>query len=99
MPEIEYTRSGEIAIAYQAFGQGRARGGLVRCNVGDLVSRRGERRLARDLEDFASFSRLLHVTSTGPGLSDRPRDLGSLETRMDDIRAVLDITRREPATW
>jgi class 3 adenylate cyclase len=33
----------------------------------------------------------------GTGLSDRPRDLGSLEARMDDIRAVLDAVGTEHA--
>ncbi|MGH2920838.1 MAG: alpha/beta fold hydrolase, partial [Gaiellaceae bacterium] len=39
---------------------------------------------------LASFSRLIMLDKRGTGLSDRPRDLGTLETRMDDIRAVLD---------
>jgi pimeloyl-ACP methyl ester carboxylesterase len=41
-------------------------------------------------ERFALFSRLIMFDKRGTGLSDRPRDLGPLETRMDDIRAVLD---------
>jgi class 3 adenylate cyclase len=40
--------------------------------------------------ELASFSRLILLDKRGVGLSDRPRDLGPLETRMDDIRAVLD---------
>jgi len=45
----------------------------------------------RDMyKHFASFSRLIIFDKPGTGLSDLPRDLGPLETRMDDIRALLD---------
>jgi class 3 adenylate cyclase len=47
---------------------------------------------------FASFSRLIMLDKRGTGLSDRPRDLGPLETRMDDIRAVLDAVGSDRAT-
>ena len=46
---------------------------------------------------LASFSRLILFDKRGTGLSDRPRDLGPLETRMDDIRAVLDAVGIERA--
>src|SRR5216117_3771043 len=49
-------------------------------------------------ERFASFSRLIIFDKRGTGLSDRPRDLGPLETRMDDIRAVLDAAGVDRAT-
>ncbi len=39
---------------------------------------------------IASFARLILLDKRGTGLSDRPRDLPSFETRMDDIRAVMD---------
>jgi class 3 adenylate cyclase len=47
--------------------------------------------------ELASFSRLILLDKRGVGLSDRPRDLGPLETRMDDIRAVLDAVGSERA--
>jgi pimeloyl-ACP methyl ester carboxylesterase len=49
-------------------------------------------------ERFALFSRLIMFDKRGTGLSDRPRDLGPLETRMDDIRAVLDAVGAERTT-
>jgi pimeloyl-ACP methyl ester carboxylesterase len=52
----------------------------------------------RMYHDFARFSRLIIFDKRGTGLSDRPRDLGPLETRMDDIRAVLDAVGVERAT-
>ena len=48
-------------------------------------------------ERLASFSRLILLDKRGTGLSDCPRELGSLETRMDDIRAVLDAVGTERA--
>jgi pimeloyl-ACP methyl ester carboxylesterase len=41
---------------------------------------------------LASFSRLILFDKRGTGLSDRvaPDDLPTLETRMDDMRAVMD---------
>jgi class 3 adenylate cyclase/pimeloyl-ACP methyl ester carboxylesterase len=47
---------------------------------------------------FASFSRLIMFDKRGTGLSDRPRELGPIETRMDDIRAVLDAVGADRAT-
>jgi class 3 adenylate cyclase len=49
-------------------------------------------------EHLGSFSRLIMLDKRGTGLSDRPRDLGTLETRMDDIRAVLDAVGSERAS-
>jgi class 3 adenylate cyclase len=46
---------------------------------------------------LASFSRLILLDKRGTGLSDRPRDLPTLETRMDDIRAVMDDAGSERA--
>ncbi|MGH3101518.1 MAG: adenylate/guanylate cyclase domain-containing protein, partial [Thermoleophilia bacterium] len=54
-------------------------------------------RIARFLDKLASFSRLILFDKRGTGLSDRPRDLPTLETRMDDIRAVMDDVGSERA--
>src|SRR5262249_48726143 len=55
-----------------------------------------ESRYARFFERLASFSRLILFDKRGTGLSDRPRVL-TLETQMDDIRAVLDAVGSERA--
>src|SRR5262245_66318678 len=48
--------------------------------------------IERFYQRLASFSRLIVFDKRGTGLSDRvqPDDLPSLETRMDDMRAVMD---------
>jgi pimeloyl-ACP methyl ester carboxylesterase len=59
-----------------------------------------EPRLARFLSRLASFSRLVLFDKRGVGLSDRmPHDaVPSLETRADDLAAVLDAAEVERAT-
>jgi class 3 adenylate cyclase len=97
IPEIQYTRSGDVAIAYQAFGEGPRDLVLVPM-FSNLVFPWSNEDWRRMYEDFASFSRVLIFDKRGTGLSDRPRDLGPLETRMDDIRAVLDAAGADRAT-
>jgi pimeloyl-ACP methyl ester carboxylesterase len=49
------------------------------------------------LEGLASFSRLIHFDKRGTGMSDRVVGAPSLETRMDDVRAVIDAAGSERA--
>src|SRR5205823_338784 len=49
--------------------------------------------MARFLQRLASFSRLILFDKRGTGLSDRVSDMPNLETRMDDVRAVMDAVR------
>ena len=96
LPEIEYTRSGDVAIAYQAFGRG-PRNLVFVPMFSNLVFPWSNADWRHMYNCFASFSRLIIFDKRGTGLSDRPRDLGPLETRMDDIRAVLDSVEAERA--
>ena len=54
-------------------------------------------RYVRMIERLASFSRFIVLDKRGTGLSDRFRDLPTLETRVDDLRAVLDAIGSERA--
>jgi class 3 adenylate cyclase len=88
IPDVRYARSGDVAIAYQVVGDGPV--DLVFVPFFGNVRWAWEQPLfARFLERLASFSRLILFDKRGTGLSDRPRVL-TLETQMDDIRAVLD---------
>ena len=51
----------------------------------------------RFLTRLASSSRLLRANQRGTGVSDRDVAVPTLETRMDDIRAVLDAVGSERA--
>ena len=48
-------------------------------------------------ESIAAFSRFITFDRRGTGLSDRLREAATLETRMDDLRAVLDAVESERA--
>ena len=88
VPETRYARSGDVAIAYQVVGDGPVDLVLVPF-IGNIRYAWEQPHFARFLDELASFARLILFDKRGTGLSDRPRTL-TLETQMDDIRAVLD---------
>ncbi|HEU5279628.1 MAG TPA: adenylate/guanylate cyclase domain-containing protein [Gaiellaceae bacterium] len=96
VPPISYTRSGDVAIAYQVLGEGPLDLVFVP-EFSNLLWYWQHPLPAAFFGELASFSRLILLDKRGVGLSDRPRDLGPLETRMDDIRAVLDAVGSERA--
>ena len=96
VPPISYTRSGDVAIAYQVLGDGPVDLVFVP-ELSNLIWYWQHPLPAGFFRELASFSRLILLDKRGVGLSDRPRDLGPLETRMDDIRAVLDAVGSERA--
>jgi class 3 adenylate cyclase len=96
VPPISYTRSGDVAIAYQVLGDGAVDLVFVP-ELSNLIWFWQHPLPAGFFRELASFSRLILLDKRGVGLSDRPRDLGPLETRMDDIRAVLDAVDSERA--
>jgi pimeloyl-ACP methyl ester carboxylesterase len=87
---IRYAKSGDVNIAYQVTGDGPLDLVLVPGFVSHLELDWDEPRSARLLERLASFARLIRFDKRGTGLSDRPGGLPDLETRMDDVRAVMD---------
>src|ERR671938_1357450 len=96
-PDVHYARSGDVAIAYQVVGDGPVDVVYARGMSGDLLSSWDQPLLARHFADLARFSRLLTLDKRGTGLSDRVREVPTLETRMDDIRAVMDAAGSERA--
>ena len=54
-------------------------------------------RRARYYRRLASFCRLIIFDKRGTGLSDRVSGIADLETRMDDVRAVMDAAGSERA--
>jgi pimeloyl-ACP methyl ester carboxylesterase len=89
-PETRYAKSGNVNIAYQVVGDGPLDLVLVPGFVSHLENDWDEPRSAHFLERLASFSRLIRFDKRGTGRSDRPCRLPDLETRMDDVRAVID---------
>jgi class 3 adenylate cyclase len=95
--ETRYTKSGDVNVAYQVVGSGPLDLVLVSGFVSHLENDWQEPRSAYFLERLASFSRLIRFDKRGTGLSDRPGGLPDLETRMDDVRAVMDAAGSERA--
>ena len=87
---IRYARSGEVNIAYQVTGGGPFDLVLVSGFVSHLEYDWQHPASARLLERLGSFARLIRFDKRGTGLSDRAVGLPDFETRMDDVRAVMD---------
>ncbi len=96
-PATHYAKSGDVNIAYQVTGSGATDLVLVPGFVSHLDVDWDEPRSARLLERLGSFARLIRLDKRGTGLSDRPGGLPDLETRMDDVRAVMDATGSQRA--
>ena len=96
-PETHYANSGDVNIAYQVIGNGPRDLILVPGWVSNIEVLWDEPIVARFLRRLTSFSRLILFDKRGTGLSDRLADLPDLETRMDDVRAVMDAVGSERA--
>ena len=94
---IRYAKSGEVNIAYQVTGEGSLDLVLVSGFVSHLEYDWQEPRASHFQDRLGSFSRLIRFDKRGTGLSDRPGGLPDLETRMDDVRAVMDAAGSERA--
>jgi class 3 adenylate cyclase len=89
VPETRYTRSGDVSIAYQVAGEGPFDVVLVpSISHVELAWTRPDYQ-GQIPDRLASFARLIFFDRRGMGMSDRVVD-ESFETRMDDVRAVMD---------
>jgi class 3 adenylate cyclase len=79
-----------VSIAYAVLGDGPIDLVFVHGHAGNLQSELESPYYLRFHSRVASFSRLVLFDRRGTGLSDRMREAPTLETRMDDLRAVLD---------
>jgi len=87
--QIRYAQNGNINIAYFTMGAGPpdlvwVQGAAT--NIGVLLDHLDYRAFC---ERVASFSRLILFDKRGMGLSERV-EAGTMEDRMDDVRAILD---------
>ena len=93
LPETRYARSGDVAIAYQVTGEGPFDLVLVPGYVSHVELGWTMHPLDTILCRLAAASRLVVFDKRGTGMSDRVADVATLETRMDDVRAVMDEVR------
>jgi pimeloyl-ACP methyl ester carboxylesterase len=97
LPATRYARNGDVAIAYQVFGDGPidlvfAPGYVSNIELGWSLPGRAE-----FLETLASFARVMQFDKRGTGMSDPVRGHASIETRMEDVRAVMDAAQSRRA--
>ena len=97
IPETRYARSGDVSIAYQAFGHGLidlvfVPGFVSHIELSWELPGRGD-----FLRSLAVFARVIQLDKRGTGCSYRVRDLPTLETRVEDLKAVLDAAGSERA--
>ncbi len=98
-PETRYANSGGLHIAYQVVGDGPFDLVYVPGWISNVELMWEDPAHAHLLRRLASFSRVILFDKRGTGLSDPvPLDrLPTLETRMDDVRAVMDAAGSERA--
>jgi class 3 adenylate cyclase len=88
--EVRYARSGDVNIAYRVAGDGPFDIVFIP-GSGSHVELAWEVPFFRLwFERFASYARLIHFDKRGTGMSDAVSPVTPLETRMDDVRAVMD---------
>jgi class 3 adenylate cyclase len=97
MPDVSYARSGDVAIAYQVVGDGPIDLVFVRGTLADLLAGWDQPLFVDHVDGLAEFARVILFDKRGTGLSDPVRQVPTLETRMDDIRAVMDAADSERA--
>ena len=105
--EIRYARSAGVAIAYQVVGEGDTDLVYVSDYVSNLVYGWELPYWRMFYERLARSFRLILFDKRGTGLSDHGSQFATLETRMDDLRAVLDavgssspvVLRRARGVW
>jgi pimeloyl-ACP methyl ester carboxylesterase/class 3 adenylate cyclase len=95
--ETRYAQSGDVSIAYRVAGHGPFDVVFVPPAVSNVDQLFDEPSRGAFLERLASFSRLIVFDKRGTGLSDRVTGVADIETRMDDVRAVMDAAGSERA--
>jgi class 3 adenylate cyclase len=97
VPDVSYARSGDVAIAYQVIGEGPTDVVFVRGTLADLLAGWDMPLFVDHVKWLAESGRLLMFDKRGSGLSDPVRQVPTLETRMDDVRAIMDAVDSERA--
>ena len=89
-PDVRYARSGSVAIAYQIVGDGDVDLVYIPDYLSNLVFGWESPHWRGFYERLARSFRVILFDKRGTGLSDYGGQFPALETRMDDVRAVLD---------
>jgi predicted ATPase/DNA-binding winged helix-turn-helix (wHTH) protein/class 3 adenylate cyclase len=88
--DVRYARSAAVNIAYEVTGAGALDIVLVPGFGSHLELDWEDPRSAAFLDRIGRAGRLIRFDARGTGLSDRPSEVPDLESRVDDVRAVMD---------
>jgi class 3 adenylate cyclase/pimeloyl-ACP methyl ester carboxylesterase len=88
VPDVSYARSGDVAIAYQVVGEGPDDLAFLSF-FANLYTLWKSPPFAEFCRRLATGRRVILINPRGVGLSDRPRGF-TIESRVDDVRAVMD---------
>jgi pimeloyl-ACP methyl ester carboxylesterase/class 3 adenylate cyclase len=89
-PRVCYAKSGDVNVAYSVVGDGPFDVVFIAGWLISTLEFAWEGPPVHFFRRMASFSRLILLDKRGTGLSDRVAGIPDLETRMDDVRAVMD---------
>jgi len=96
IPDVRYTRSGDVAIAYQVVGDGSPDVVFLPF-LSNLYTLWQFPHMRASIGRLADAHRLIVVNTRGMGMSDRPRGI-TVEARVDDVRAAMDAVGSARAT-
>lgn len=97
VPETRYTKSADIEIAYQVFGEGPFDIVFAPSQITHVELHWKVRAWAQFHERLATLGRVIVFDKRGTGMSDRSVGIPDIEQRMDDVRAVMDAAGSERA--
>lgn len=95
--DTHYARNGDISIAYQVWGDGPIDLVMVPGIISHVEFFHEVPGYTDHLRRLGRFARVLVFDKRGNGLSDRPTNVGTMEERIDDMRAVMDAVGSERA--
>lgn len=90
IPQTRYATSGDLSIAYQVVGEGDVDIVYVPGWVSHVELQWERSPLSGLIAGLSRIGRVITFDKRGTGLSDRSLGAGTLEDRMDDVRAVMD---------
>jgi class 3 adenylate cyclase len=96
-PKTQYTKSGDVNVAYQVFGDGPFDLVFVYGFVSHLDFQWTDPAFTALYRHLASFSRVIVFDKRGTGLSDPVGAAPTFDERMEDVRAVMDAAGSERA--
>ena len=97
--ETKYALSGDVHIAYQVTGDGPFDLVFVPGYVTHMELQWRTAGFGDFLRELGSVARLIRFDKRGTGMSDPVSGAPSLETRMDDLRAVMDAAGSQRAAF